>query len=226
MDLRQALSKVPSTRRHQVLSLVGPTEGTCSPGCAVSLNWLFNPIAPAEHLITVPVSITSGPGDSGATFNLAMQGAGFHPGQSLRPALSAAGATDAQQPLGWRNTPAIPLNPLLAVSESAVHLGATELQGVLRRLVVLRPAGGAAVEFTWHVGEFGGGGALEGQLRVEPESGTLLPGEAAVCQLVYEAGVEAQWLEGEVAVAARALEAADVEQLLAGAGADLNRYVD
>ena len=199
--------------RHRALELVGPTEGTCAPGCSVTLNWLFNPIAPATHSVNVPVTAISAAPDAVSVACLTIEAQGFHPGDGDQPSAASPGAADAALLQGWHSTPIIPQNALLAVSETSLHLGATEVQGMLRRLVVLRPAGDAALEFSWDVGIFAGGSASEGSMYAEPASGTLLAGECAVCQLVYSAGVEAQWLDGEIAVNARALSEAEAAEL-------------
>lgn len=199
--------------RQRVLELVGPTEGTCAPGCGVTLNWLFNPITPAMHKVSIPISAMSSAPDSVSCASLTLEAQGFLPDRNGALEQHHASATGAATPRGWHSTPIIKQNPLLSVSETSLALGYTELQGVLRRLVVLRPVGDTAVAYAWDMGVFAGGSASEGWLHAEPASGTLLPGETAVCQLVYTAGVEAQWLQGEIAVNVRALSDDEAAEL-------------
>lgn len=198
-----------------MLTLIGASSGTCEPGCAVTLSWLFNPLATGSHMATIPVTAC---GDDGGecTHTLIVTGEGVHPDAPAVP--EDAVARTALLP-GWHDTSAIPRNTLLAVSETALDLGATALQGVARRLITLRPVSDRAVEFTWDMGELGGGAGIEGAMRMEPEIGVLLPGEVAVCQLTYQAGAEALWLEGEIAVLARAVPEHEALQLLVDAGA-------
>jgi hypothetical protein len=205
--------------RHSVLSLIGPSSGTCDPGCAVTLNWLFNPLAACTHSIAIPITIHSADTNidgNTSTHTLTVFGRGYHPGSPQNaPPLSGEAMGDDRAFAGWCDVPAIPRNALLAASTTAVHLGVTELQGVMRRLVVLHPAGDMPVHFQWRAGIFCGGGASDGTLHVEPENGDLLPGESVVCQVIYQAGVEAQRLDGEITVHARALSPKEMERLMA-----------
>ena len=201
-----------------MLTLMGASSGTCEPGCAVTLSWLFNPLATGSHTVTIPVTANDDEG-VGCTRNLIVTGEGVHPDVAAAP--ENAIVRTALLP-GWHDTAAIPRNTLLAVSDTALDLGAIALQGVARRLITLRPVGNCAVDFTWDMGELRGGIGSVGTMRVEPETGVLLPGEVAVCQLTYQAGAEALWLEGEIAVLARAVPEHEAQQLLVDAGALLN----
>jgi hypothetical protein len=207
--------------RHSVLSLVGPASGTCDPGCSATLNWLFNPLAAVVHSVQIPVHIGSEAADE-AVHMLTVSGRGYQPGvaSTVLP-LPGEATADERTLAGWCRAPAIPRSALLSVSSTSVQFGATELRGVVRRLLVLQPAGGAAVGFEWDMGEFAGNGASNGTISVEPACGEVLPGEVATCQLTFSAGSEAQHMSGEVAVMARALTAEEAAALDGEDGAPL-----
>ena len=191
-------------RRHNVLSLAGPSFGTCEPGCCVTLNWLFNPLTAGTHAATIPVTVSTAESPP-ATYTLVVTGCSYQvPADTAGLAKThaaasevdkAAGAAslagpvpddacaDASAPSGWTDEPVIQRSALLDVSTSALRFGATALQGVVRRLVVVRCAGDRAVQFAWDVGEFAGGKACDGVIAVEPAEGDILPGEAVACQV-------------------------------------------
>ena len=197
------------------MALVGASSGTCSPGCAVTLNWQFNPITATVHTVRLPVTIStegnSDPEDV-AHHTLTVSGRGFHPSQGDSDVGATELARDDRALAGWHDAPAIPRSQLLTASSTAVRLGITQPQGVLRRLVVLRLASDIPLRFCWSVGEFSGDRASEGTLRIEPAQGDLFPGESAVCQLIFQAGCEAQLLNSEVAVMARPLTVEEIDE--------------
>lgn len=204
-------------RRHSVLSLVGPSSGTCSPGCSVTLNALFNPLTSGEHSVDVLVTI-GGDTDAPSRHTLTIRGRGVHPERAEQAALQPAElARDSRALAGWHEAPLVATNALLAASEAAIRFGATEPTGVMRRVVLLRACGPRAVRLRWDCGELAGGGAGNGVLTVEPATDELLPGEAILCQLTYVAGSEAQILDAEVAVYAEALTEDEARALRPGA---------
>lgn len=56
-----------------------------------------------------------------------------------------------------------------------------------------------ALAFSFDLGVFSEGrGVVAGRLSVRPDSGVVAPGEALVCQVAFEAGVQPQVFEGDL----------------------------
>lgn len=170
------------------MALVGPESGTCSPGCAVTLNWLFTPVLPEIHQVDIPLHV--GANDSTMAHTLTVTGKGV------------VRAAREERVSDWESsasrTHRIPSNPLIQLSPTFLDLGETICNGCLRRLVVLQSSSQEPVWFQWVLGEFDGSGGSEGILSFEPSHGELQPGERLACLVTYQAHLETQWLQGDV----------------------------
>jgi hypothetical protein len=191
--------------RHDVLSLVGPESGTCSPGCAVTLNWLFTPVLPELHQVDIPVHI--GTGSYTMVHKMTVAGKGVVstvPEEHVSEWESSA-----------RRRHHIPSNPFIQLSPVFLDLGDTICNGCMRRLLVLESSAQEPMWFQWLLGEFDGCGASEGVLSFEPCQGELQPGERLACLVTYNARLATQYLQGEVVL----LVANSEELLCEGAAA-------
>lgn len=175
--------------RHEVLSLIGPESGTCSPGCAVTLNWLFSPVVPDLHEVDIPVHI--GNDDSAVPHQLKVVGNGVMRATPAVMRCSEWGSSAGR-------TQHIPSNPFVQISPAFLDMGQTTCNGCLRRLIVLECCSEEPVWFLWLQGEFNGSGSSEGILSFEPSQGELQPGERLACLVTYQAHLDTQWLQAEV----------------------------
>lgn len=177
--------------RHDVLTLVGPSCGTCAPSCFLTLNWLFDPIVPEVHAVEIPVHVGDGTESSSCLLHLCAEGMLQQP---------SAVQLQLQQDCGAELGCVIPQSPSVRLLEPSIDLGVTSPHGALRALAVIESTSQRDVLFKWHAGELNGEGASEGSICFEPAEGILYPGERVGCLVTYHAGSEDQWLEGEVAL--------------------------
>lgn len=171
--------------------MVGPSSGTCAPGCVVALNWLFDPIVPEPLDVRVPVHVGSGSDTQISELHVWGNGTMQHPPLQLLERRAERSVT-----LGC----VIPQSPALRLLDPSIDLGIAAPHGLLRTFVVLESSSSRDVAFQWDAGELSGEGASEGRISFEPPAGMLCPGERLGCLVSYQAGSEHQFLEAEVAL--------------------------
>lgn len=144
-----------------------------------------------NHTVDIPVHVGTGDAASSSVLHVCGQGLLQHP---------SAAALQLPRHLSADVGRVIPQSPALRLQEPCIDLGVTRPHGAVRALVVLESTSQRDVSFRWHAGELNGEGASEGGIAFEPAEGVLYPGERLGCLVTYQAGMEDQWLEGEVAL--------------------------
>ena len=156
------------------------------------INWVFQPVEAKTYECAVSVEI-----EGGETTELTLRGVGFTPG--VKPEEVPTGDAVARHAWpGYQPTPTLPPAGEFQLSTHACVFGEVPALSVNRRVVLLRSSSEADYDFAWNLQAMGGPG-VDGEIVVEPATGTLPRGGEVFCKVTFTAGANPQVFDGSIA---------------------------
>ncbi|ORX76894.1 hypothetical protein BCR32DRAFT_295949 [Anaeromyces robustus] len=153
------------------------SSGVISPGESQSTEWIFKPLEAKEYSVDIPIHIKDGQTKI-ITFT----------GKGVRYTMPYANDVDLEDPLKDVNNDNISHKQLLKIpnqivmlSDERIHFGHIPTGSILRRIITIKNISSTEkVSFTWMIKDD------QDEIKINPKSGTLEPGESRLCKIRFK----------------------------------------
>ncbi|ORX51756.1 hypothetical protein BCR36DRAFT_287578 [Piromyces finnis] len=160
----------------EILKCINST-GIINPGETQYTEWIFKPLEAKEYSVDIPIHIKDGQ-TKVITFT----------GKGVRYTMPYANDVDLQDPLKDENNDNISQKQLLKIpnqivvlSDERIHFGHVPTGSILRRVITIQNISATEkVSFSWIIKDD------QDEIKINPKSGTLEPGESRLCKIRFK----------------------------------------